>query len=168
MNVTFIRTLAVIAPLLGLAGCQTMGFDEFAQPKSPLETKYYSSDEDVQEGARQFHAGNYGNAEASFRSAAERTPNDVAAWMGLAASYDRLRRFDLADKAYDQVARLTGENVTYLNNRGYSYLLRGDLPGAHSMFSRAAALDPTNPVVANNLELLNNSRSHVTRLSSAY
>jgi Flp pilus assembly protein TadD len=100
--------------------------------------------------------------------AAERNPRDAAAWIGLAASYDRVRRFDLADQAYEQAARLTGITVTHLNNRGYSYLLRGNLREAHTMFTQAAALDPTNPTVVNNLELLNNSRSHVTRLSSAY
>jgi Flp pilus assembly protein TadD len=168
MNLRGLRSIFYLVPILVLAGCQTMGFDEFAAPKSPLETKYYSSDEDVQEGARQFHAGNFGNAEERFRMAAERNPRDAAAWMGLAASYDRLRRFDLADQAYEQSAKLTGITITHLNNRGYSYLLRGSLREAHNMFTQAAAIDPTNPVVINNLELLNNSRSHVTRLSSAY
>lgn len=165
MNFHRLRPLAVVLALTALAGCQTVAFDE---PRSPLETKYYSSDEDVQEGMRQFRDGNYGNAERSFRLAAERTPRDAAAWMGLAASYDRLRRFDLADQAYDQAIKLTGTNITVLNNRGYSYLLRGDLRNAHSMFTQASLIDPTNPTVVNNLELLNNSRKHVTRLSSAY
>jgi Flp pilus assembly protein TadD len=168
MNFRRLKPITYLVPLLLLAGCQTLGYDEFAQPTSPLETKFYSSDEGVQEGARQFHAGNYGNAEQSFRLAAERNPRDAAAWMGLAASYDRLRRFDLADQAYEQAAKLTGITITHLNNRGYSYLLRGNLREAHAMFTQAAAIDPTNPTVINNLELLNNSRSHVTRLSSAY
>jgi Flp pilus assembly protein TadD len=162
------KSLAILAPLLLLAGCQTMGFEEFSQQRAPHDTKYYSSDEDVQEGARHFHAGNFGNAERHFRMAVERNPRDAAAWMGLAASYDRLRRFDLADQAYEQAGRLTGITVSHLNNRGYSYLLRGSLREAHAMFTQAAALDPGNPTVANNLELLNSSRTHVTRLSSAY
>lgn len=168
MKLRFAKPLAIIAPLLLLGGCQTLGYDTFAQPRSPVETQYFSSDEDVQEGMRHFQAGNFGNAERHFRMATERNPRDAAAWMGLAASYDRLRRFDLADQAYDRAQQLTGVTVTHLNNRGYSNLLRGNLREAHSLFTQAATLDPTNATVLNNLELLNNSRSHVTRLASAY
>jgi Flp pilus assembly protein TadD len=32
----------------------------------------------------------------------------VTAWIGLAASYDRLGRFDLADQAYAAAAKLEG------------------------------------------------------------
>ncbi len=44
--------------------------------------------------------GNYGIAQRYFKDAVEKAPRDVTAWIGLAASYDRLRRFDLADQAY--------------------------------------------------------------------
>jgi tetratricopeptide (TPR) repeat protein len=60
------------------------------------------------------------------------------------ASYDRLRRFDLADQAYATAIKLTGETVQILNDRGYSYLLRGDLGKARAKFLRAYQLGPTN------------------------
>ncbi len=41
-----------------------------------------------------------------------------SAWIGLAASYDRLGRFDLADLAYRHAIWLEGENYIILNNRG--------------------------------------------------
>ena len=46
--------------------------------------------------------GNYGLAEENYRKAVELGPRDLDAWLGLAASYDRLKRFDLADRAYAQ------------------------------------------------------------------
>ena len=37
---------------------------------------------------------------------------------------------------------------------GYSYMLRGDYRRAHETLMRAQALDPSNPYIRNNLELL--------------
>ena len=47
------------------------------------------------------------------------------------------RRFDLADRAYAQVEKLSGRHATLLNNRGYSYMLRGDLSKARADLSAA-------------------------------
>jgi tetratricopeptide (TPR) repeat protein len=77
---------------------------------------------------------------------------------------DRLRRFDLADQAYATAIKLTGETVQILNDRGYSYLLRGDLSKARAKFLRAYQLDPTNPTVINNIALLNSSYRFVQRV----
>ncbi len=68
--------------------------------QEPTDVKYYPSDEPVRMGLEQFNRGNYGIAQRYFKDAVEKAPRDVTAWIGLAASYDRLRRFDLADQAY--------------------------------------------------------------------
>ena len=81
--------------------------------------------DDVALGKEHYQATNYGLAELHFRRAAQTSRNNAEAWLGLAASYDRLKRFDLADRAYREVLRLTGPTPELLNNRGYSYLLRG-------------------------------------------
>ena len=111
-----------------------------------------------------FKKGSYGIANRYFRDAVEKTPEDAEAWIGLAASYDRLRRFDLADQAYATAIKLTGETVQILNDRGYSYLLRGDLAKARAKFLKACQLDPTNPTVVNNIQLLNSSYRFVERI----
>jgi len=110
-----------------------------------------------------FTRGQYGIAQRYYRDAVEKAPKDVTAWIGLAASYDRLRRFDLADQAYVQAIKLTGETVQILNNQGYSYMLRGDLTRARVKFQKAYELDPTNPTIINNLQLLNSSRRFIQR-----
>jgi Flp pilus assembly protein TadD len=110
-----------------------------------------------------FKKGAYGIANRYFRDAVEKTPEDADAWIGLAASYDRLGRFDLADQAYAQAIKPTGETVQILNDRGHSYLLRGDLGKARAKFLKAYQLDPTNPTVINNLQLLNSSYRFVER-----
>jgi Flp pilus assembly protein TadD len=113
--------------------------------------------DDVSLGKKQYRAGNFGLAERYYRRAVETHPRDAEAWVGLAAAYDRLRRFDLADRAYDQVVAIIGPTAEVLNNRGYSYMLRGDYPHARSTLLAAAAKDPKNPYIKNNLELLDKS-----------
>jgi tetratricopeptide (TPR) repeat protein len=131
--------------------------------QEPTDVKYYTSDEPVRMGLEQYNRGSYGLSQRYFKDAVEKAPKDVTAWVGLAASYDKLRRFDLADQAYVQAIRLGGETVQILNDQGYSLMLRGDLAGARRKFMRAHALDPGNPVIANNIELLNGSRRFIER-----
>jgi Flp pilus assembly protein TadD len=113
--------------------------------------------DDLSLGKQNFRQGNYGLAERYFRRAVETGPKDAEAWLGLAASYDRLRRFDLADRAYDQLIKLVGPTSEMLNNQGYSYLLRGDYGRARATLVAAQAKDPSNPYIRNNLALLEES-----------
>jgi len=131
--------------------------------RNPDDVKYYPSDEPLRMGVEHFSRGNYALAEHYFRDAVEKAPKDVTAWIGLAASYDRLRRFDLADRAYAQARRLTGETVQLLNNEGYSFMLRGNYTRARQLFLRANRIDPGNPTIVNNLQLLDGSSRFVNR-----
>ncbi|MEJ2118480.1 MAG: tetratricopeptide repeat protein [Alphaproteobacteria bacterium] len=131
--------------------------------QSPGDVKYYSSDELYHLATEYFNRGSFGTAAEYFRTAVERAPKDASAWVGLAASYDRIGRFDLADQAYRHAIRLNGETIEILNNRGYSYMLRGNLIQARVQFKRALRLDPDNAIIWNNLELLNGSRRFIER-----
>jgi Flp pilus assembly protein TadD len=108
-------------------------------------------------GKKQYRANNFGLAEKYFRHAAELHPRDAEAWLGLAASYDRLRRFDLADRAYNQAVGILGPTTEILNNQGYSYMLRGDYKHAREKLAAAQRKDPDNKYVQNNLQLLEDS-----------
>jgi len=154
----------------GLPACSTTPEEIVAPPppqsatiEDPGDVKYYPSDEPLRLAMEYFTRGQYGIAQRYYRDAVEKAPKDVTAWIGLAASYDRLRRFDLADQAYTQAIKLTGETVYILNNQGYSYMLRGDLTRARLKFQKAYELDPTNPTIINNLQLLNSSRRFIQR-----
>jgi len=113
--------------------------------------------DDLSLGRMNFRQGNYGLAERYFRRAVETGPREAEAWLGLAASYDRLRRFDLADRAYGQLIGISGRTPEILNNQGYSYMLRGDFRHAREILAEAQAKDPANPYIANNLALLEES-----------
>lgn len=112
------------------------------------------ADELVHAGKTYFRAADYGNAQRAYQKAVELRPDDAEAWLGLAASYDRLGRFDQANVAYARLHGLIGETTVYYNNRGFSYLLQGRGDDAARSFQRALALDPTNAVAANNLAML--------------
>jgi tetratricopeptide (TPR) repeat protein len=112
---------------------------------------------DLQLGKRYYRENQFGNAEKHFRRAVEQAPKDLEAWIGLAASYDKLKRFDLADRAYAQAIRLGGPTAEILNNQGYSYMLRGDRHRARQILLAAQAKDPQNPYIKNNLDMLDES-----------
>jgi Flp pilus assembly protein TadD len=153
------------------SGCEAPASTTYAQEavptsatvQDPTEVKYYPSDEPLRLGKEHFGRGNYGLAERYFRDAVEKAPRDVTAWLGLAASYDRLRRFELADQAYAEAIRLRGATMQILNNQGYSYMLRGDLARAREKFLQAYKLDPKNSTIQNNLHLLNSSHRFIQR-----
>ena len=113
--------------------------------------------DDLSLGKKQYRAKNFGMAEKYFRHAVELHPRDAESWIGLAASYDRLRRFDLADRAYGQAIKILGPTVEILNNEGYSFMLRGDYRRAREKLMAAQRTDPANKYVLNNLVLLDDS-----------
>lgn len=110
--------------------------------------------DDLVLGKRHYREKNYGLAEQHFRRAVEKAPRDGEAWLGLAASYDRLKRYELADRAYSQALAIFGPRPEVINNIGYSFLLRGDLRRARAKFAEAQARDPGNPTIANNIALV--------------
>jgi len=110
-------------------------------------------------GKHHFAAGEFGLAEQQFQAGVEANPKSAEAWLGLAASYDQLKRFDLADEAYRRTIALQGENVVILNNLGYHHLLQGHLDQARHYLTKAAEMEPGNQQVQGNLALLQSWKS---------
>jgi Flp pilus assembly protein TadD len=154
---------------LAVSGCDTLkGAAGIDSPPSPTmqdaaEVKYYRSDEPLKLGLEYFERGDFGLAARYFQDAVTKAPKDATAWVALAATYDRIGRFDLADQAYASAIKLAGETVQVLNNEGYSYMLRGDLARARAKFLKARALEPANPIIINNLALLDSSSRFIRR-----
>ena len=134
-------------------------------PRLPRNTAPGTGNEDPTDdlwlAKRHFHEENWGLAEKHFRRVVEHenvpAQRKAEAWIGLAASYDRLKRFDLADRAYSSAIAIIGATPEILNNQGFSYMLRGDYVRARAKLSEALARDPTNPYIQNNIEILEKS-----------
>jgi Flp pilus assembly protein TadD len=162
------RLILLMSLVFSIAGCDQTALTPTPVPnpatgQNPGDVKYYPSDQPVRLGIQRFYEGNFGLAQQYFQAAVEKSPNDVSAWIGLAASYDRLARFDLADQAYAAAAKLEGDTVRLLNNEGYSYMLRGDLKAARAKFQAALKLEPNNKTTLNNIKLLNDSTKFIER-----
>ena len=147
--------------LFHLAKTDTPGSDALASADadSDAEPGLLGDDanDDLSLGKKQYRASNFGLAENYFRHAVEMHPRDAEAWLGLAASCDRLRRFDLADRAYAQAIKIVGPRPEILNNQGYSYMLRGNYKRAKETLLLAQRKDPANKFVQSNLKLLDDS-----------
>jgi Flp pilus assembly protein TadD len=151
--------------LLALAACQST--DQSAALKGDtasitasmggvldLAIRPGAGEEDLMLGKEHFRNANYGLAENHFRAAVEKSSNILEPLIGLAASYDQLGRFDLADRAYTEAIRVAGPTSAILNNRGYSYYLRRDFKRARQDFQLALQKDPENAMAKRNLALL--------------
>ena len=109
----------------------------------------------IREAQLQFTEGHYGLAVDNYSKTVEGDPLNPEAWLGLAAAYDQISRFDEADKAYAKVQGLIGPTPSVLNNLGYSYLLRGNLDKSRATLAAAYRGDPGNRYILNNIDILN-------------
>lgn len=125
-------------------------------------------DEAIAQGKLHYRKGSYGLAERSFRAAVEANAKSSEGWLGLAASYDQLRRFDLAERAYSEAIGLEGRTVGLLNNLAYHHMLRGDLLKAGRLLEEAAQKEPNHPVVAGNFRLLETWKSAAPEVAAVH
>jgi len=147
--------------ILALSGCAATGFggsgpfnNQTAQIANISDQGNFTAASALAEARAQFRANNFGYSAAYYKKYTEISPQSSQGYVGLAASYDRLGRFDLADRVYASLRRIGGETAQYYNNVGYSYLMRGSLQTALANFRKAAALDPDNITISNNIQLL--------------
>lgn len=141
--------------LLACAGCES-SLPAFLRRDGPNQLALESAAEvaPATVAREQFEHGNFGLAEVYFRQAVERDPGNVDLWIGLGASYDQLKKFDLADRAYQTALRIGGRLPGTLNNLGYSYFLRGEDVRALPLLREASRLDPGNAAIGANLALI--------------
>lgn len=146
---------------LALAGCSSsklVGASSFGNNVLEVaelnDAGSYTAERALHEARGHFRNKDYGHSAALYKRAVELSPKDPEGYVGLGASYDRLRRFDLSDRVYAALFELTGGTAQYHNNLGYSHLLRGNLREAMGQFRKAERLAPGNVVVANNIQLV--------------
>src|SRR3954462_9357011 len=100
MNV--VGKIFIVVAGLTVSACTS--FEDLSrQPMPYIEpgfgNRVFPGDENTRLGRAHFIAGDYGLAEQAYRRAVEVTPQNGQAWLGLASSYDRIGRYDLAARA---------------------------------------------------------------------
>jgi Flp pilus assembly protein TadD len=149
-----------LATAVALSGCSAAGVGRSSFGNNSLQVAEisdigsYTADRALSEARAHFRNNDFGHSATLYKRVVELRPESPEGYVGLSASYDRLRRFDLSDRVYASLFKITGGTAQYYNNLGYSHMLRGELKLALSNFQKAESLAPDSLVVANNLQIL--------------
>jgi Flp pilus assembly protein TadD len=156
MPVVAVTMVAVL-----LSGCSA-GSSSFGNNKLDVaeisNIGEYTADGALAQAKAHFRNNDFGKSATFYKRAVELNPSNAEAYVGLGASYDRLRRFDLSDRVYASLFKLTGGTAQYYNNLGYSNLLRGNLSAALKNFQQASRLAPDSIIIANNIQLVQDAQ----------
>ena len=134
-----------------LAGCGGIG--NGMRPVIAMDGESMDVDDPVSNGRALLVTGQYGLAIEALSRVLHVDPSNVRALNLLAEAYDRVHRYDLADRYHAQAVEIAPNSVAALNNWGYSLLVRGDRERAVGLLKQAAAIDGSQPTVLANLQL---------------
>jgi hypothetical protein len=126
---------ALLAACSGGSGVATFS----ARPVVPEGYGTADAGSPYQSGKRQLEAGNVGLAIDAFRKAIRSEPGSLDALNGLAVAYDRIGRFDLSRRYYEQALGIEPDSATILHNLGYSLTLQGKVQEGRELMARAAS-----------------------------
>jgi len=148
------RMVAVVVAM-SVSGCAWS--DGVLSPAQPGTETQQPADQ-YGAGKAYFAQGQYGFALESFRAALRQSPDSTRNLNAVAACYDRMLRFDLADRYYEQALALDPNSIQALNNLGYSNFRRYEegyggeyLASAKDYLDRARSLAQDNPIIADNI-----------------
>jgi len=153
-----LRLAAIAAIALPLAACSMAGLSTHGNNQLQVaelsNANAYTAQNALVAARGHFRNNDFGKSASLYKRLVDLEPQSAEGYIGLGASYDRLRRFDLSDRVYASLYAITGSTAQYHNNLGYSFLLRGKLADALRQFRKAQQLAPGNVVIANNIELV--------------
>jgi len=143
--------IALIVACGFLAGCAGNSSD--VRPMMAMNGTRMAVQDPVENGRALLITGQYGLAVEALSRVLHDQPQNVRALNLIAETYDRLRRYDLADRYHAEALEIDPNSVAALNNWGFSYLVRGNKTRAVGLLERAAAIKGDQPVVTANLRL---------------
>jgi tetratricopeptide (TPR) repeat protein len=141
--------LLIVAALL--AGCA--GGSSDVRPILAMDGSRMDVHDPIEQGRAFLVTGQYGLAVDALSRVLHDQPANVRALNLIAEAYDRLHRYDLADRYHAEALEIDPNSLAALNNWGFSYLVRGDRARAKGLLARAEAIKSDNPVVLANLQL---------------
>jgi Tfp pilus assembly protein PilF len=121
-------------------------------------------------GKKQFARGLYGLALKSFRVALVQQPQSLDRLNAVAATYDKLGRYDLSERYYARALGVDPKSAQTLNNIGYSFLMQKDLVSARYYLEQAAKVARTEDeyidIVGANLVALDMAEGRTTAVAT--
>jgi len=142
--------IALVAAALLLAGCAGTSN---VRAVIAMDGASMNVQDPVENGRALLVTGQYGLAIDALSRILHDDPRNARTLTLLAEAYDRLHRYDLADRYHGEALQVDPNFVAALNNWGYSYLVRGDKARAVGLLERAAAVKKDHPVIVANLRL---------------
>ncbi len=149
-----VRLSLAVSVCLAMSGCglsSSVGNQTAAAQSASL---YSPTATDMSMARTAFARGNYGIAIDYLESELARSPASLSALNGLGSSYDRLGRYDVAQRYYFRALDLAPQSSLTISNIGYSYLLQGRNPEAEILLQLALRYDAGNMTAAANLHLV--------------
>ena len=153
------RKLFFSAIILSLAaGCTSANVNVRPVVGGPGQESGDNAASLLEQGKSDFAANRLGKAVGHFRKALNFKPDSIRAMNGLAASYDKLGRFDVAATLYQSALTLVPNSAVTLNNIGYSYYLQKKLDLALLYLKEAAERnEDNNPLISANLNIVSSA-----------
>jgi tetratricopeptide (TPR) repeat protein len=149
------RRLCVGAVALALlSGCSGMSD---IRPVIAMGGESIDLADPIEAGRAQLATKQYGLAIDSLTRVVQAEPRNARALSLLALGYDRIHRFDLADRYYAAALKVDPQHAMTLNNWGYSRLLRRDYAEADRLLRLASQARRNDPVIEANLKLRANA-----------
>jgi tetratricopeptide (TPR) repeat protein len=117
-------------------------------------------------GVAHLAGGRLGLASDALQAALARAPRSLDTLNALAATYDLMGRFDLADRYYARALEIDPASVATLNNYGRSHIAREKPEIAAIYLHQAARTESVHPVVVDNLNRLENLERDLAQLKT--
>ena len=138
------EAFAVVWASALVAGCSMPSPQVRVRDTGPRATGYAAN---LTLAKQKFGEGELAVAASAFRAALRESPDSVAALNGLAATYDRLGRFDLSGPLYVQAMVLAPDSKMVRTNYALSLRMRGkaDLADTLDKGGFVADLEPPKP-----------------------
>ena len=102
-------------------------------------------------GLRALQNKEYDRSLAYFSEALQEDTVKSQALLGVASSYSLLGQFPKADQYFQQYRDQFGTTAAYLNDHGFSLMLRGNYLEAERQFLKASNRKPNSTTIKNNL-----------------
>jgi tetratricopeptide (TPR) repeat protein len=91
-----------------------------------------------------YYQAAYDSAAEILRAVVKQHPDEADAWNTLALVYVATQNWADAEACFNRAMELQPNNAWYSNNRGYLFLMQGELDKARADINRSLVLDPQN------------------------
>jgi len=137
----------LVALSFAAAGCASAPNAVEVRPIADPGTKMRAGSDSLADAKGQLALGNVGLALEGFRKASRNEPNNAEAFAGMAACYELMRRYDLAQSNYEAALALAPRNANLLAKLASALEQQGKAQAAADVRAEVAQLSAADAVL---------------------